>query len=294
MLHVVVLKHHCPVPKEIGQLCSAALWGGQGIRPPHLAAGACTAVERGKRCLLPSEPQPWAWGPCTHLYSPILHRDRAWNPTHLGSAPIMYGVCSPTATLVAGLQPGGVTGCLLPCTGMSCGGSPVPALLADELTCSARLTVQPSVQPLFTRKLEDVDVVEGRTARFVCMISGTPPPTVTWTHFGNPQAQRACQGPYRETPPHLLGGCTQRLHLAGTGGDATTDAGVCLCAGLPVQEGENVRIQQDGGLHSLVIVHVGSEDEGQYKATARNTHGHVECSAELYVEEPRPSAASQM
>lgn len=78
-------------------------------------------------------------------------------------------------------------------------GLTVPALLADELTCSARLTVQPSVQPLFTRKLEDVDVVEGRTARFVCMISGTPPPTVTWTHFGNPQAQRACQGPCRET-----------------------------------------------------------------------------------------------
>ncbi|KAM6259712.1 striated muscle preferentially expressed protein kinase isoform 3-T3 [Spheniscus humboldti] len=117
----------------------------------------------------------------------------------------------------------------------------------DELTCSARLTVQPSVQPLFTRKLEDIDVVEGRTARFDCMISGTPPPAVTWTHFGQ-----------------------------------------------PVQEGENMRIQRDGGLHSLVIVHVGSEDEGQYAVTARNAHGHVECSAELYVEEPRPSAASQI
>ncbi|XP_033917226.1 striated muscle preferentially expressed protein kinase [Melopsittacus undulatus] len=117
----------------------------------------------------------------------------------------------------------------------------------DELTCSARLTVQPSVQPLFTRKLEDVDVVEGRTARFDCMISGTPTPTVTWTHFGQ-----------------------------------------------PVQEGENVRIQRDGGLHSLVIVHVGSEDEGRYVVTARNAHGNVECSAELYVEEPRPSAASQI
>ncbi|XP_030310391.1 striated muscle preferentially expressed protein kinase isoform X1 [Calypte anna] len=117
----------------------------------------------------------------------------------------------------------------------------------DELTCSARLTVKPSVQPLFTRKLEDVDVVEGRTARFDCMISGTPPPVVIWTHFGQ-----------------------------------------------PVQEGENVRIQQDRGLHSLVIVHVGSEDEGQYTVTARNAHGHVECSAELYVEEPRPSAASQI
>ncbi|KAM8806948.1 striated muscle preferentially expressed protein kinase [Eudromia elegans] len=117
----------------------------------------------------------------------------------------------------------------------------------DELTCSARLTVRPSVQPLFTRKLEDVDVVEGRTARFDCMISGTPPPTVVWTHFGQ-----------------------------------------------PVQEGENVRIQQDGGLYSLVILHVGSEDEGHYTVTARNIHGHVECSAELYVEEPRPSAASQI
>ncbi|XP_074685021.1 striated muscle preferentially expressed protein kinase isoform X1 [Strix aluco] len=117
----------------------------------------------------------------------------------------------------------------------------------DELTCSARLTVQPSVQPLFTRKLEDVDVVEGRTAHFDCMISGTPPPAVTWTHFGQ-----------------------------------------------PVQEGENMRIQQEGGLHSLVIVHVGPEDEGQYAVTARNAHGHVECSAELYVEEPRPSAASQI
>ncbi|NXT90805.1 SPEG kinase, partial [Anhinga rufa] len=117
----------------------------------------------------------------------------------------------------------------------------------DELTCSARLTVQPSVQPLFTRKLEDVDVVEGRTARFDCMISGTPPPVVTWTHFGQ-----------------------------------------------TVKEGENMRIQRDGGLHSLVIVHVGSEDEGQYAVTARNAHGHVECSAELYVEEPRPSATSQI
>ncbi|OXB77095.1 UNVERIFIED_CONTAM: hypothetical protein H355_007742 [Colinus virginianus] len=117
----------------------------------------------------------------------------------------------------------------------------------DELTCSARLTVKPSVQPLFTRKLEDVDVVEGRTARFDCMVSGTPAPTVTWSHFGQ-----------------------------------------------MVQEGENVRIQQDGGLHSLVIVHVSSEDEGHYVVTARNAHGHVECSAELYVEEPRPSAASQI
>lgn len=54
----------------------------------------------------------------------------------------------------------------------------------DELTCSARLTVRPSLAPLFTRLLEDVEVLEGRAARFDCKISGSPPPSVTWTHFG--------------------------------------------------------------------------------------------------------------
>ncbi|XP_065416498.1 striated muscle preferentially expressed protein kinase isoform X3 [Chrysemys picta bellii] len=115
----------------------------------------------------------------------------------------------------------------------------------EELTCSARLTVRPSIQPLFTRKLEDLAVVKGRTARFDCKISGTPTPTVTWTHFGQ-----------------------------------------------PVEEGENVRLQQERGLHSLVIAHADSEDEGQYGVCAANEQGQVECSAELYVEEPRPATTS--
>ncbi|XP_015282388.1 PREDICTED: striated muscle preferentially expressed protein kinase [Gekko japonicus] len=117
----------------------------------------------------------------------------------------------------------------------------------DELTCSAKLTVWPSRQPLFTRKLETVAVVEGRTARLDCKISGEPPPTVVWTHFGQ-----------------------------------------------PVQEGETTRLQQDGGLHSLVLLHVSSEDEGQYGVSASNKHGRAECTAELYVEEPRPAASSQI
>ncbi|CAM4639456.1 unnamed protein product [Caretta caretta] len=115
----------------------------------------------------------------------------------------------------------------------------------EELTCSARLTVRPSIQPLFTRKLEDLAVVKGRTARFDCKISGTPTPTVTWTHFGQ-----------------------------------------------PVEEGENVRLQRERGLQSLVIVHVDSEDEGQYGVCAANEQGQAECSAELYVEEPRPATAA--
>ncbi|XP_042314697.1 LOW QUALITY PROTEIN: striated muscle preferentially expressed protein kinase [Sceloporus undulatus] len=117
----------------------------------------------------------------------------------------------------------------------------------DELTCSAKLTVWPSHQPLFTRKLESVAVVEGRAARFDCKISGDPSPTTTWTRFGQ-----------------------------------------------PVQEGETARVYQDGGLHSLVLLHVSSEDEGQYGVTANNKHGQAECTAELYVEEPRPAASSQI
>ncbi|XP_060628877.2 striated muscle preferentially expressed protein kinase isoform X1 [Anolis sagrei] len=117
----------------------------------------------------------------------------------------------------------------------------------DELTCSAKLTVGPSRQPLFTRKLESVAVVEGRAARFDCKISGDPPPTIAWTRFGQ-----------------------------------------------PVQEGETVRVYKDGGLHSLVLLHVRSEDEGQYGVTAHNKHGRTECTADLYVEEPRPAASSQI
>nr|XP_014711553.2 LOW QUALITY PROTEIN: striated muscle preferentially expressed protein kinase [Equus asinus] len=113
----------------------------------------------------------------------------------------------------------------------------------DELTCSARLTVQPSLAPLFTRLLEDVEVLEGRAARFDCKISGTPPPSVTWTHFGH-----------------------------------------------PVEESENVRLRQDGGLHLLHIARVGSEDEGLYEVSATNAHGQAHCSAQLYVEEPRTAA----
>ncbi|XP_075465724.1 striated muscle preferentially expressed protein kinase isoform X4 [Ascaphus truei] len=117
----------------------------------------------------------------------------------------------------------------------------------EELTCSAMLTVHPSMAPLFTRKMLDRDVVEGRTARLDCKISGTPPPVITWTHFGR-----------------------------------------------PVQESDALRIERDRGHHTLLITHVATEDEGQYTVTARNPHGEAECSAELYVEEPRPAAASHI
>ncbi|XP_075173221.1 striated muscle preferentially expressed protein kinase isoform X3 [Anomaloglossus baeobatrachus] len=117
----------------------------------------------------------------------------------------------------------------------------------DELTCSAVLTVQPSLAPLFTRKMSDRDVIEGRTGRLDCKISGTPPPVVTWMHDGR-----------------------------------------------PVEESEILHILQERGYHTLLITQVSSEDEGQYTATARNQHGEAECSAELYVEEPRLGASTHI
>uniref|UniRef100_A0A087Y9R8 non-specific serine/threonine protein kinase n=1 Tax=Poecilia formosa TaxID=48698 RepID=A0A087Y9R8_POEFO len=53
----------------------------------------------------------------------------------------------------------------------------------EELTSNANLRVAPSREPLFTRKLDILEVIEGRTARFDCKVSGSPAPRVTWMHF---------------------------------------------------------------------------------------------------------------
>lgn len=58
-----------------------------------------------------------------------------------------------------------------------------------------------------------------------------------------------------------------------------------------MNESENLRLRQDGGLHSLHIARVGSEDEGLYEVNATNAHGQAHCSAQLYVEEPRTAAS---
>ncbi|XP_058468448.1 striated muscle preferentially expressed protein kinase-like isoform X4 [Solea solea] len=117
----------------------------------------------------------------------------------------------------------------------------------EELTSSANLRVTPSKEPLFTRKLDILEVIEGRTARFDCKVSGSPAPRVKWMHF-----------------------------------DAQ------------VEESENVHILQEGGRHSLVITHVNSDTEGFYAALAQNVHGKAECTAELYVLEPRAAITSHM
>ncbi|XP_063067598.1 striated muscle preferentially expressed protein kinase-like isoform X3 [Engraulis encrasicolus] len=117
----------------------------------------------------------------------------------------------------------------------------------EELVSTARLKVTPSREPLFTRKLEVLEVTEGRSARFDCKISGSPTPQVTWSHLES-----------------------------------------------PLEESDNIHFLCEGGRHSLLISQVTQEHEGFYSATAHNPHGDAECSAELYVQEPRPAISSHM
>ncbi|XP_059418376.1 striated muscle preferentially expressed protein kinase-like [Carassius carassius] len=56
----------------------------------------------------------------------------------------------------------------------------------EEMTSSAKLKVVASIEPLFTRMLDVLEVIEGRNARFDCKVSGTPPPQVIWSHFDHP------------------------------------------------------------------------------------------------------------
>lgn len=61
-----------------------------------------------------------------------------------------------------------------------------------------------------------------------------------------------------------------------------------------VEEGENVRLLQESGRHSLVIARVGTDTEGFYTAVAQNAHGRAECTAELYMQEARAAISSHM
>uniref|UniRef100_A0A3Q3W4X4 Uncharacterized protein n=1 Tax=Mola mola TaxID=94237 RepID=A0A3Q3W4X4_MOLML len=59
----------------------------------------------------------------------------------------------------------------------------------EEVTSCGKLNVIPSIEPLFTRKLDVLEVIEGRNARFDCKVSGTPSPKVIWSHFEHPLSE---------------------------------------------------------------------------------------------------------
>ncbi|XP_068429339.1 striated muscle preferentially expressed protein kinase isoform X2 [Clinocottus analis] len=74
----------------------------------------------------------------------------------------------------------------------------------EEVTSCGKLKVIPSIEPLFTRKLDVLEVIEGRNARFDCKVSGTPSPKVIWSHFDHPLIESEDIRVLREGGRHSL------------------------------------------------------------------------------------------
>ncbi|XP_076016661.1 striated muscle preferentially expressed protein kinase [Genypterus blacodes] len=74
----------------------------------------------------------------------------------------------------------------------------------EEVTSCGKLRVIPSVEPLFTRKLDVLEVIEGRNARFDCKVSGMPAPQVIWSHFDQPLAESEDVRILQESGRHSL------------------------------------------------------------------------------------------
>ncbi|XP_031730905.1 LOW QUALITY PROTEIN: striated muscle preferentially expressed protein kinase-like [Anarrhichthys ocellatus] len=74
----------------------------------------------------------------------------------------------------------------------------------EEVTSCGKLRVIPSIEPLFTRKLDVLEVIEGRNARFDCKVSGTPSPKVVWSHFDHPLIESEDIRVLREGGRHSL------------------------------------------------------------------------------------------
>ncbi|XP_035860412.1 striated muscle preferentially expressed protein kinase isoform X2 [Sander lucioperca] len=74
----------------------------------------------------------------------------------------------------------------------------------EEVTSCGKLKVIPSIEPLFTRKLDVLEVIEGRNARFDCKVSGTPSPKVIWNHFDHPLTENEDIRILREGGRHSL------------------------------------------------------------------------------------------
>lgn len=144
--------------------------------------------------------------------------------------------------------------------------------------CTANLLVIPSKEPLFTWKLQVLEVIEGRSARFDCKVSGSPAPEVTWTHCGKKRVFKR----------------TIYMELKLQRHWQVDSIFKCCVSEQPVVETDNIRILKEKGRHSLLIAHVTQENEGFYTAFARNIHGKAESSAELLVQESRPAISTHM
>lgn len=124
-----LLQRHRPVPKGLGQLCPPALWGGQGILPPHAAAGICTP-RGGKRHPAASRAPALDTGTLQTLVPPLPRAGTEPGTQHTRAQPPLgtrYG--SATAMRAAGAAAGGSQAAPCPAHRRAARGSPLPLSL---------------------------------------------------------------------------------------------------------------------------------------------------------------------
>ena len=181
---------------------------------PNSLVKSCTPQTQGKTALVLKSNIFKAWVvylvPSCRLLLNSVHEDDSGTytcklSTAKGTQPIIF-IFIFIIIIISGLV---VINLLTSCVVVllcCCGGPP------EELTPSAQLKVTPTRDPLFTRQLDVLEVMEGRSARFHCKVSGTPPPRVTWLHFGESLPREEPGGTGR---PGLLGLCLLGLCLTG-------------------------------------------------------------------------------
>uniref|UniRef100_A0A3B3DKV5 Ig-like domain-containing protein n=1 Tax=Oryzias melastigma TaxID=30732 RepID=A0A3B3DKV5_ORYME len=106
----------------------------------------------------------------------------------------------------------------------------------------ANLRVFPSREPLFTRKLDILEVIEGRTARFDCKVSGSPAPRVTWMHFENDNIRILQEGGRHSLVISHVSGDTEGFYTA----IAENIHGKAECTAELYMEGGGSEVQSGG------------------------------------------------
>ncbi|KTG43784.1 hypothetical protein cypCar_00009178, partial [Cyprinus carpio] len=170
----------------------------------------------------------------------------------------------------------------------------------EELTSSAKLKVVASIEPLFTRKLDVLEVIEGRNARFDCKVSGTPPPRVIWSHFDHPLEESDDIRILKEGGRHSLvishvSNEDEGLYTVvarNAHGEAECAAELYVQEPRPAISSQMYELLTYDSLrtclkvrdvHSLVIRSVCHAHGGVYKCVISNKVGKATCYAHLYV-----------
>jgi hypothetical protein len=121
---------------------------------------------------------------------------------------------------------------------------------------------------MFVRKMRNVNVVEGESARFEVIVDGNPLPSVIWLKDGI------------EIVPDNIKYLADPLPTVLPSGSEDSTSGITVAGPAPPEDGR----------WSLVIADCGEDDDAEYGCHAVSALGKISSKAELYVE---PSGAGE-